>query len=73
MTVDLYRGDSDFLVLQGELTRLPPEQIQEIQALKKEKQQLETEVERWDDSTNDLIVLAKDMGMMLVEMSDFTR
>ncbi|XP_062500485.1 catenin alpha-like [Corticium candelabrum] len=58
---------------QGELTHLPLEQRQEIQALKEEKQQLETEVEKWNDNTNELIVLAKDMGMMLVEMSDFTR
>lgn len=52
---------------------MPLEQRQEIQALKEEKQQLETEVEKWNDNTNELIVLAKDMGMMLVEMSDFTR
>jgi catenin alpha len=58
---------------QGELTNLPPEQRQEFQALKEEKQQLESEVDKWGDNTSDLIVVAKDMGMMLVEMSDFTR
>jgi catenin alpha len=41
--------------------------------LKEEKQQLESEVDKWGDNTSDLIVVAKDMGMMLVEMSDFTR
>ena len=34
---------------------------------------LETEVNKWDDSRNDVIVIAKEMCMMMMDMTDFTR
>ena len=34
---------------------------------------LEREVSKWDDSANDIIVLAKQMCMIMMEMTDFTR
>ena len=33
----------------------------------------EKEVNKWDDNRNDIVVLAKEMCMMMMDMSDFTR
>ena len=33
----------------------------------------EREVSKWDESSNDIVVLAKEMCMMMMDMSDFTR
>ena len=34
---------------------------------------LETEVNKWDDSSNDIVLLAKEICWMVMDMSDFTR
>lgn len=34
---------------------------------------LESEVNKWDDSSNDIVLLAKEMCWMMMDMSDFTR
>ena len=34
---------------------------------------LESEVNQWDDSSNDIVLLAKEMCWMMMDMSDFTR
>lgn len=34
---------------------------------------LETEVSKWDDSSNDIVLLAKEICWMVMDMSDFTR
>lgn len=41
--------------------------------LQEEKSKLDAEVSKWDDSGNDIIVLAKQMCMIMMEMTDFTR
>ena len=33
----------------------------------------EREVSKWDESGNDIVALAKEMCMMMMDMSDFTR
>ena len=38
-----------------------------------EKEKLDREVAKWDDSGNDIIVMAKQMCMIMMEMTDFTR
>ena len=38
-----------------------------------EKRLFDREVSKWDDNGNDVIVLAKHMCMIMMEMTDFTR
>ena len=56
---------------------LPAEEKAKIamltESLKVEQSRLEREITQWDESGNDIIVLAKKMCMMMMEMSDFTR
>ena len=56
---------------------LPAEEKAKIEqlteGLKLEKSKLERELTKWDESGNDIIILAKKMCMMMMEMSDFTR
>ena len=33
----------------------------------------ESEVSKWDESGNDIVLLAKEMCTMMMDMSDFTR
>lgn len=43
------------------------------EGLKMEQNRLFTEVSKWDEQGNDMIVLAKKMCMLMMDMSDFTR
>ena len=56
---------------------LPQEEKEKIQAqfemFRMEKAKLDMEVAKWDDSGNDIIVKAKQMCMIMMEMTDFTR
>ncbi|XP_050395347.1 catenin alpha-2 isoform X1 [Patella vulgata] len=59
------------------MRQLPEEEkmkIQEqVEEFRQEKLKLDFEVAKWDDSGNDIIVLAKQMCMIMMEMTDFTR
>ena len=46
---------------------------QQVELFRQEKYKLDVEVAKWDDSANDIIVLAKQMCMIMMEMTDFTR
>lgn len=46
---------------------------QEVVVFKEEKRKFDIEVSKWDDNGNDIIVLAKHMCMIMMEMTDFTR
>ena len=46
---------------------------QQVDDFRLEKAKLDREVAKWDDSGNDIIVLAKQMCMIMMEMTDFTR
>lgn len=50
------------------------EQIQkQMEAFRQEKKNFDREVLKWDDKGNDIIVLAKQMCVIMMEMTDFTR
>ena len=46
---------------------------QQVEYFRTEKLKFDREVSKWDDSGNDIIVLAKHMCMIMMEMTDFTR
>ncbi|KAL0269729.1 UNVERIFIED_CONTAM: hypothetical protein PYX00_007364 [Menopon gallinae] len=46
---------------------------QQVEYFKSEKLKFDLEVAKWDDTGNDIIVLAKHMCMIMMEMTDFTR
>lgn len=47
--------------------------MQQVEVFKSEKMKFDREVAKWDDTGNDIIVLAKQMCMIMMEMTDFTR
>ncbi len=59
------------------MRQLPEEEkikIQEqVQEFRLEKAKLDREIRKWDEGGNDIIVLAKQMCMIMMEMTDFTR
>lgn len=71
--VDDLHGKSDRALMR----ELPQEEREQIQAqfemFRMEKAKLDREVAKWDDSGNDIIVMAKQMCMIMMEMTDFTR
>lgn len=46
---------------------------QQVENFRLEKMTFDREVAKWDDAGNDIIVLAKHMCMIMMEMTDFTR
>jgi len=49
-------------------------QIQEnVQEFVEEKKALDIEIAKWDESSNDIIVLARSMCLIMMDMTDFTR
>lgn len=46
---------------------------QQVELFRREKLTFDSEVAKWDDAGNDIIVLAKHMCMIMMEMTDFTR
>jgi len=73
----------DYPEIQGTLTareayRLVPEEEKQkiaaqVETFKTEKNKFDLEVEKWDDTGNDIIVIAKAMCTIMMEMTDFTR
>uniref|UniRef100_A0A7M4EEM4 Catenin alpha 3 n=1 Tax=Crocodylus porosus TaxID=8502 RepID=A0A7M4EEM4_CROPO len=61
----------------AKMTQLPEAEKEKIAEqladLKKVKSKLDAEIEIWDDTSNDIIVLAKRMCVIMMEMTDFTR
>lgn len=47
--------------------------LQQVEFFRSEKLKFDREVAKWDDAGNDIIVLAKHMCMIMMEMTDFTR
>ena len=45
----------------------------QVENFRLEKAKFDQEVAKWDDTGNDIIVLAKHMCMIMMEMTDFTR
>uniref|UniRef100_A0A804HI07 Catenin alpha 3 n=1 Tax=Homo sapiens TaxID=9606 RepID=A0A804HI07_HUMAN len=61
----------------AKMTQLPEAEkekiAEQVADFKKVKSKLDAEIEIWDDTSNDIIVLAKNMCMIMMEMTDFTR
>ena len=45
----------------------------QVETFRTEKNKFDLEVEKWDTEGNDIIVIAKSMCMIMMEMTDFTR
>ena len=46
---------------------------EQVEVFRVEKRKFDMEVSKWDDNGNDIIVLAKHMCLIMMEMTDFTR
>merc|ERR1712001_288540 len=46
---------------------------EQVEVFRVEKRKFDIEVSKWDDNGNDIIVMAKHMCMIMMEMTDFTR
>ncbi|XP_031203369.1 catenin alpha-3 isoform X6 [Mastomys coucha] len=61
----------------AKMTQLPEAEkekiAEQVADFKKVKSKLDAEIEIWDDTSNDIIVLAKKMCVVMMEMTDFTR
>ncbi|KAM6105757.1 catenin alpha-3 [Pterocles gutturalis] len=61
----------------AKMTQLPAAEkekiAEQVADFKKVKSKLDAEIEIWDDTSNDIIVLAKRMCVIMMEMTDFTR
>ncbi|PIK38890.1 alpha catenin [Apostichopus japonicus] len=59
------------------MRKLPDEErekiLEQVELFRIEKAKLDQEVAKWDDSGNDIIILARQMCMIMMEMTDFTR
>ncbi|XP_076195472.1 catenin alpha-3 isoform X2 [Aptenodytes patagonicus] len=60
----------------AKMTQLPEAEkekiAEQVADFKKVKSKLDAEIEIWDDTSNDIIVLAKRMCVIMMEMTDFT-
>ncbi len=64
-------------IKEDQFKNFPQEQREQIQrqleSFRQEKRNFDREVLKWDDKGNDIIVLAKQMCVIMMEMTDFTR
>lgn len=73
-----YRAENDPEPLkEDQLKNVPQEHREQIkkqlESFRQEKKNFDREVLKWDDKGNDIIVLAKQMCVIMMEMTDFTR
>jgi len=75
--IDEYPDISGITNAREAMKKLPEEEkakiIQQVEVFRVEKRAFDREVSKWDDQGNDVIVLAKHMCMIMMEMTDFTR
>ncbi|XP_071746128.1 catenin alpha isoform X2 [Lepeophtheirus salmonis] len=75
--IDEYPEISGITNAREAMKKLPEEDrakiAQQVETFKLEKSKFDQEVSKWDDKGNDIIVLAKHMCMIMMEMTDFTR
>uniref|UniRef100_A0A6A7FTJ4 Catenin alpha-like isoform X1 n=3 Tax=Hirondellea gigas TaxID=1518452 RepID=A0A6A7FTJ4_9CRUS len=76
-TIDEYPGVSGITTARDAMRNLSEEDKEKIatqvENFRLEKVKFDQEVSKWDDTGNDIIVLAKHMCMIMMEMTDFTR
>ena len=75
--IDEYPDISGITNAREAMKKLPEEErqkiAQQVEVFRVEKRAFDREVSKWDDNGNDVIVLAKHMCMIMMEMTDFTR
>lgn len=75
--VDEYPEISGITTAREAMRKMPEEDkqkiLQQVEFFRSEKLKFDKEVAKWDDAGNDIIVLAKHMCMIMMEMTDFTR
>lgn len=75
--VDEYPDISGITTAREAMCKMPEEDkqkiLQQVEYFRSEKLKFDREVAKWDDTGNDIIVLAKHMCMIMMEMTDFTR
>ena len=70
----LTETESSAIPLDSTTTKEQREEIvQQLDSFSKEKHNFEREVLKWDDKSNDIVVLAKEMCMTIMNMTDFMR
>ncbi|KAG0693929.1 Catenin alpha [Chionoecetes opilio] len=76
-SIDEYPGVSGITTARDAMRNLSEEDkdkiAQQVENFRLEKLKFDQEVAKWDDTGNDIIVLAKHMCMIMMEMTDFTR
>lgn len=75
--IDEYPDISGITTAREAMGKMPEEDkqkiLQQVEYFRSEKMKFDREVAKWDDTGNDIIVLAKHMCMIMMEMTDFTR
>ncbi len=75
--IDEYPEISGITNAREAMKKMPEEDrakiLEQVETFKEEKRAFDMEVSKWDDKGNDIIVLAKHMCMIMMEMTDFTR
>jgi len=75
--VDEYPEVSGITTARDAMKKMPEQDrakiLEQVEVFKVEKRKFDIEVSKWDDNGNDIIVLAKHMCMIMMEMTDFTR
>ena len=75
--VDEYPEISGITNAREAMKKMPEEDkaviAEQVESFRTEKRMFDQEVSKWDDQGNDIIVLAKHMCMIMMEMTDFTR
>lgn len=75
--VDEFPGVSGINTARDAYRQLPEEEKEKIavavETFRTEKNKFDREVGKWDDTGNDIIVMAKSMCLIMMEMTDFTR
>jgi len=75
--VDEYPEISGVTTAREAMKKMPEEDrakiAEQVEVFRVEKRKFDIEVSKWDDNGNDIIVLAKHMCMIMMEMTDFTR
>lgn len=72
--IDVDNGDDEVDTNQPKLTDEQREKLNaELSSLRKEKTNFDREVLKWDDGSNEIVVLAKQMCVIMMDMIKFTR
>lgn len=72
--LDLDKEEDDEEILDKNLSQEQQKQISEqLNSFRKEKSNFVREVLKWDDKSNDIVVLSKQMCVLMMDMTNFTR